>query len=187
MPSCFRSSMYSPSPLYRPRPSQGPSPPPPSAHGMHQSISQPAACLPSSPAPIGCPSFTRPRQPAAGAPLLTQHFRLTQVLLSSPDCIVHTYAACCVERMLTVKDGANLRVSKADLQPMLQPLLTNLFACLAQVSSPLPPKPCQFLPKAALLPLRSIAAPLILPAPRTCSFTASPHSPPRARSLSGHD
>ncbi len=51
------------------------------------------------------------------------------------DCIVHTYAACCVERMLTTKDGTILRVSKADLQPMLQPLLVSLFSCLNQEAS----------------------------------------------------
>ncbi len=51
------------------------------------------------------------------------------------DCIVHTYAACCVERFLTVKDGAAQRVGRVELQPMLQPFLTNLFACLALDSS----------------------------------------------------
>jgi hypothetical protein len=51
------------------------------------------------------------------------------------DCIVHTYAACCVERMLTTKDGNNLRVSKADVQPMLQPLLVSLFGCLNHEAS----------------------------------------------------
>jgi exportin-2 (importin alpha re-exporter) len=53
----------------------------------------------------------------------------------SQDCIVHTYAACCVERFLTVKDGAAQRVGRVELQPMLQPFLTNLFACLALDSS----------------------------------------------------
>ncbi len=51
------------------------------------------------------------------------------------DCIVHTYAACCVERFLTVKDGAAPRVGRLELQPMLQPFMTNLFACLALESS----------------------------------------------------
>ena len=48
---------------------------------------------------------------------------------------MHTYAACCVERFLTVKDGAAPRVGRLELQPMLQPFLTNLFSCLALDSS----------------------------------------------------
>ena len=55
--------------------------------------------------------------------------------LIQQDCIVHTYAACCVERFLTVKDGAAPRVGRLALQPMLQPFLTNLFACLALETS----------------------------------------------------
>eukprot|EP00282_Hemiselmis_andersenii_P000320 CAMPEP_0114129338 /NCGR_PEP_ID=MMETSP0043_2-20121206/11423_1 /TAXON_ID=464988 /ORGANISM="Hemiselmis andersenii, Strain CCMP644" /LENGTH=980 /DNA_ID=CAMNT_0001222609 /DNA_START=126 /DNA_END=3068 /DNA_ORIENTATION=- len=62
-------------------------------------------------------------------------FPILNILLSSPDCIVHTYAACCVERMLTVKDGTVPRVTKADIQPMLQPLLTNLFGCFEHEAS----------------------------------------------------
>mmetsp|Transcript_33282 Transcript_33282/g.84031 ORF Transcript_33282/g.84031 Transcript_33282/m.84031 type:complete len:988 (+) Transcript_33282:209-3172(+) len=62
-------------------------------------------------------------------------FPLLNVLLSSPDCIVHTYAACCVEKMLTVKDASVPRVTKADIQPMLQPLLTNLFQCFTHDAS----------------------------------------------------
>jgi len=62
-------------------------------------------------------------------------FPILNVLLSSQDCIVHTYAACCLERMLTVKDANVLRVSRADLQPMLQPLLVSLFGCMQQEAS----------------------------------------------------
>mmetsp|Transcript_1960 Transcript_1960/g.4575 ORF Transcript_1960/g.4575 Transcript_1960/m.4575 type:complete len:987 (-) Transcript_1960:193-3153(-) len=62
-------------------------------------------------------------------------FPILNVLLSSADVIVHTYAACCVERLLTVRDGAVPRVSRADIQPMLQPFLTNLFQCLSHEAS----------------------------------------------------
>ncbi len=65
----------------------------------------------------------------------THTYTHTYMHTYAQDCIVHTYAACCVERMLTTKDGANLRVSKADLQPMLQPLLVSLFGCLTQEAS----------------------------------------------------
>mmetsp|Transcript_82019 Transcript_82019/g.220246 ORF Transcript_82019/g.220246 Transcript_82019/m.220246 type:complete len:988 (-) Transcript_82019:468-3431(-) len=57
-------------------------------------------------------------------------FPILNILLSSQDCIVHTYAACCIERFLTVKDGAVSRVGRVELQPMLQPFLVNLFNCL---------------------------------------------------------
>jgi len=56
-------------------------------------------------------------------------------MLTSTDCIVHTYAASCVEKFLTVKDGTAPRVSRADLQPMLQALLTNLFNCFSNEAS----------------------------------------------------
>mmetsp|Transcript_53150 Transcript_53150/g.108402 ORF Transcript_53150/g.108402 Transcript_53150/m.108402 type:complete len:986 (-) Transcript_53150:196-3153(-) len=62
-------------------------------------------------------------------------FPILNVLLASADCIVHTYAACCVERLLTVKDGVVPRVGRVDLQPMLQPFLTSLFNCLAHEAS----------------------------------------------------
>lgn len=64
-----------------------------------------------------------------------QIFPILSILLTSPAIIVHTYAACCLERFLTVKDGAVPRVSRQDLQPMLQPFLTNLFGCLAHEGS----------------------------------------------------
>jgi len=62
-------------------------------------------------------------------------FPILNVLLTSQDCIVHTYAACCLEKMLTVKDGDVPRVGRMELQPMLQPFLTNLFAALNHTAS----------------------------------------------------
>jgi exportin-2 (importin alpha re-exporter) len=62
-------------------------------------------------------------------------FPILNILLSSPDIIVHTYAACTLERFLTVKDGAVPRISREDLKPMLQPFLTGLFGCLAHEAS----------------------------------------------------
>lgn len=62
-------------------------------------------------------------------------FPILNILLTSTDCIVHTYAASCVEKFLTVKDGSTPRVARADLQPMLQALLTNLFGCLNHEAS----------------------------------------------------
>jgi len=62
-------------------------------------------------------------------------FPILNMLLTSADCIVHTYAASCVEKFLTVKDGAVPRVGRSDLQPMLQALLTNLFSCFNHEAS----------------------------------------------------
>jgi exportin-2 (importin alpha re-exporter) len=62
-------------------------------------------------------------------------FPILNTMLTSTDCIVHTYAASCVEKFLTVKDGTAPRVSRADLQPMLQALLTNLFNCFSNEAS----------------------------------------------------
>ena len=39
-------------------------------------------------------------------------------LLSSESNVVHSYAALCVERMLTVREGGALRYVAADLAPM---------------------------------------------------------------------
>ncbi|CAM6129189.1 unnamed protein product [Calypogeia fissa] len=44
--------------------------------------------------------------------------------------VVHSYAASCIEKLLTIKDGKQLRYSAADLDPVLEQLLTNLFAAL---------------------------------------------------------
>ncbi|CAM6025473.1 unnamed protein product [Sphagnum balticum] len=44
--------------------------------------------------------------------------------------VVHSYAALCIEKLLALKDGKQLRYTAADLTPFLQPLLTNLFSAL---------------------------------------------------------
>ena len=44
---------------------------------------------------------------------------------------VHTYAAACIERLMTVRDEhKNLRFGKDALKPAIQDLLTKLFAAL---------------------------------------------------------
>ena len=56
--------------------------------------------------------------------------------LTSKYVVVQTYAAVCIERFLSIKDknaitGENMiRITKQDLTPFLQPLLTGLFAVL---------------------------------------------------------
>lgn len=63
---------------------------------------------------------------------------LLQLLL--PNCfVVHTYAAACIERLLTVKDaqmGGKLRFGKEQLVPYLPPLLQGLFGILEQPNYP---------------------------------------------------
>lgn len=44
--------------------------------------------------------------------------------------VVHSYAANCIEKMLLVKDGRQLRYTSADINPFVQPLMTNLFNAL---------------------------------------------------------
>ncbi|CAK9858088.1 unnamed protein product [Sphagnum jensenii] len=44
--------------------------------------------------------------------------------------VVHSYAALCIEKLLALKDGKQLRYTASDLTPFLQPLLTNLFSAL---------------------------------------------------------
>ena len=56
-------------------------------------------------------------------PILTKY-------MASNSVVVHTYAAYAVERLLSVKDGTDLRFNKAALQPHLQKLLEGLFAVL---------------------------------------------------------
>ena len=49
------------------------------------------------------------------------------VLLTSEHNVVHTYAALCVERMLTVRDAGVPRFGSADVLPLRDALLGNLF------------------------------------------------------------
>jgi exportin-2 (importin alpha re-exporter) len=66
---------------------------------------------------------------------------LLVALLSSPNLVVHTYAAAAIERMLTVREPAaagaqgERRFGAPQLRPLLEPLLTNLFGILQQRGS----------------------------------------------------
>uniref|UniRef100_A0A0C9S7F6 TSA: Wollemia nobilis Ref_Wollemi_Transcript_13726_3457 transcribed RNA sequence n=1 Tax=Wollemia nobilis TaxID=56998 RepID=A0A0C9S7F6_9CONI len=50
--------------------------------------------------------------------------------LLSESNVVHSYAANCIEKMLLVRDGNQLRYTSADVNQFLQPLMTNLFNTL---------------------------------------------------------
>ena len=49
-------------------------------------------------------------------------------LLTSTHTVVHSYAAVALERMLSLRHQGSPRFSSADLGPLVQQLLTNLFA-----------------------------------------------------------
>jgi hypothetical protein len=52
-------------------------------------------------------------------------------LMAHENCVVHSYAAHCMERLLMIKDAGALRFGAVDISPALTQLLTNLFgACL---------------------------------------------------------
>lgn len=62
-------------------------------------------------------------------PLLTEH-------LSSNSIVVHTYAAHAIERFLMIKaQGGITLISKSDMQPLVENLLTRLFQTLRVVGS----------------------------------------------------
>lgn len=61
-------------------------------------------------------------------PVLTRY-------LANEQMVIHTYASYAIERLLSVKDGADLRFGKAELQPHLQKLLESLFGVLDQDES----------------------------------------------------
>jgi len=44
--------------------------------------------------------------------------------------VFHSYAGKCIEKMLIVKDGRQLQYTSSDINPFLQPLMTNLFNAL---------------------------------------------------------
>ncbi|XP_078428749.1 cellular apoptosis susceptibility protein, putative / importin-alpha re-exporter [Wolffia australiana] len=50
--------------------------------------------------------------------------------LGAESNVVHSYAANCIEKLLTVRDGGLLRYTAADVGPFLLPLMTNLFNAL---------------------------------------------------------
>lgn len=69
-------------------------------------------------------------------------FPLLLSLLASPNPVVHTYAASAIERLLTVRDAPTAaapagarRFDAAALSPLLQQLLTSLFAILQRGGS----------------------------------------------------
>jgi len=51
--------------------------------------------------------------------------------LAAPNFVVHSYAAMCIDRLLTVKEGAGYRMTETHLLPGLAPLYQSLFAVLA--------------------------------------------------------
>ena len=53
-------------------------------------------------------------------------------LLESPVVVVHTYAAHCIERLLTVKDKEGPRIDKPSFAPHVGPLLSSLSSLLKQ-------------------------------------------------------
>jgi hypothetical protein len=48
-------------------------------------------------------------------------------LMAHANCVVHSYAAHCMERLLMIKEAGALRFAPADISPALTQLLTNLF------------------------------------------------------------
>ena len=52
-------------------------------------------------------------------------------LMAHENCVVHSYAAHCMERLLMIKDAGALRFAPADISPALTQLLTNLFGACA--------------------------------------------------------
>ncbi|OQS02111.1 exportin-2 [Thraustotheca clavata] len=70
-------------------------------------------------------------------PQLTQQlFPLLSNCLIPGQFVVHSYAAYCIEKILTVKDGNERRFTKAMLQPYLAPLLNQVFTILVAPSYP---------------------------------------------------
>lgn len=69
---------------------------------------------------------------------LVEHLRALMPMLikhlTSNSMVVQTYAAACIEKLLTVKDSVGgkkvPRLNRVELQPFLQPLFTNLFSVL---------------------------------------------------------
>ncbi|KAI4303422.1 hypothetical protein MLD38_039056 [Melastoma candidum] len=52
--------------------------------------------------------------------------------LTAASCVVHSYAANCIEKLLLVKDeGGKARYNSLDIAPVLPAMMTNLFAALA--------------------------------------------------------
>ncbi|TYZ61665.1 hypothetical protein PybrP1_010664 [[Pythium] brassicae (nom. inval.)] len=73
-----------------------------------------------------------------GVEIMDQLFPLLLQCMDPSQFVVHTYAAACIERLLTVKDeaGGALRFSRAHLAPYLGPLLQHVFGILEQPNYP---------------------------------------------------
>jgi len=56
-------------------------------------------------------------------------------LLGSDSNVVHSYAATCIERLLSLKEGGQPRFAVSDLQVQLEPLLQGLFGAFQQPES----------------------------------------------------
>jgi exportin-2 (importin alpha re-exporter) len=56
-------------------------------------------------------------------------------LLTADSQVVHSYAACCIEKILLLNTTTTTVVSKSDLSSVCQPLLTNLFQVLSRQAS----------------------------------------------------
>jgi len=52
------------------------------------------------------------------------------IFLLCESTVVHSFAANCIGKMLIVKDGRQLQYTFSDINPFLQPLMTNLFNAL---------------------------------------------------------
>ncbi|OQR96150.1 exportin-2-like protein [Achlya hypogyna] len=70
------------------------------------------------------------------AHLTQQLFPLLSNCLLPDQFVVHSYAAYCIEKTLTVKDGTERRFTKAMLQPYLAPLLNQVFQILVAPNYP---------------------------------------------------
>mmetsp|Transcript_18430 Transcript_18430/g.59977 ORF Transcript_18430/g.59977 Transcript_18430/m.59977 type:complete len:964 (-) Transcript_18430:689-3580(-) len=84
-------------------------------------------------------------------------------LLGAEQNVVHSYAAHCLERLLTLRDGAALRFTPADMSPHLQAVLTNIFRAFS-----LPDSAENDYCMKALMRVVSFVGPAIGPAAPTC-------------------
>ncbi|DBA04462.1 TPA: hypothetical protein N0F65_010058 [Lagenidium giganteum] len=67
---------------------------------------------------------------------MRQLFPLLMNCMDPQQFVVHTYAAACIERLLTVKEGQNLVFSRAELAPYLGDILRHVFGILEQPNYP---------------------------------------------------
>lgn len=67
--------------------------------------------------------------------ICVQVFQRLVTLMGSDSNVVHTYAAVAVERLLAQKEGGKQRFQVQDLAPVLEPLLSALFAAFSKPDS----------------------------------------------------